>query len=253
MANAVLDKAPITRTFRSAGSANVRYRLRYLESFLLADELFKRDIYAAAFEGITVRTFIDLGCNVGFFVCCVAAASSTPSDLVGLAVDGNREMARDTEWHVKQNGLTNVHVDHGAAGFPLDVHEVTFFENPSNVASSAQPDLNPNVPNKGVSKPVKVPAVHVHKRWREIAGDRRVDLLKIDVEGSECTLLKVEKDLLAITDRIVIEWHKWTTSREEVETILREAGFDLRIVIGEDENAGVAVFDRRSVGTKGAH
>jgi len=241
LAHSVLSRVPIVRTF---GSPAMKYRLQYLESFLLADEIFQRGIYQAAFEGLDVSTFVDLGCNVGYFVCY--AGSKARGEVIGLAVDGDASMAAETRWHVAANHLA-VTVEHGAAGFPEDVKDVTFFVNPSNVASSAQPHLNPNVPAKGQSKPVTVPAVHVHKRWRELAGDRRINLLKIDVEGTECELLRVERPLLAKTDRIVIEWHKWTTSLDQVEALLAPEGFTLRTLISEDENAGVAVFDCRTL------
>jgi FkbM family methyltransferase len=244
IAHGVLSRLPITR---KAGSPPTRYRLQYLESFLLADEIFKRGIYKAAFEDLETSTFIDLGCNVGYFVCY--AGMHARGDVIGLAVDGDAKMVAETQWHVATNRLA-VTVDHGAAGFPEDVKEVTFFVNPSNVASSAQPNLNPNVPAKGESKPVTVPAVHVYKRWRELAGDRRVNILKIDVEGTECELLRVERPLLAITDRIVIEWHKWTTTLDQVEALLAAEGFTLRTLISEDENAGVAVFDSRTLSAK---
>lgn len=243
IAHSVLSRVPIVRKIGST-----KYRLQYLESFLLADEIFQRGIYKAAFEDLEASTFIDLGCNVGYFV-CYAGANARGGDVIGLAVDGDANMAAETRWHVETNRLA-VTVDHGAAGFPEDVKDVTFFVNPSNVASSAQPNLNPNVPAKGESKPVTVPAVHVYKRWRELAGDRRVNILKIDVEGTECELLRVERKLLAITDRIVIEWHKWTTSLAQVEELLAAEGFTLKTLISEDENAGVAVFDSRALTAK---
>lgn len=242
IAKSVLGMVPLSRTLRES---NLRYRLRNLESFLLADEIFKGKVYRDAFEGADVRTFVDLGCNVGFFVLYAAAQSKLGRDVVGLAVDGSAEMADETRWHVDQNGMKHVTVDFGAAGFPAGVHETTFYVNPSNVASSAQPNLNPNVPKKGDSVAVKVPVVHVHERWRSLHGERRIDLLKIDVEGTECDLIRNEPALLAIADRIVIEWHKWITSLDEVGGLLRAAGFTQRVVVGEDDNAGVAVFDRR--------
>jgi FkbM family methyltransferase len=173
-----------------------------------------------------------------------AAQSRRGRDVIGLAVDGSQEMADETRWHVERNQLGSVQVDFGAAGFPADVHETTFYVNPSNVASSAQPVLNPNVPKKGDSVPIKVPVVHVYERWRSLYGDRRIDLLKIDVEGTECDLIRNEPALLAHSDRIVIEWHKWITSLAEVGGLLRGAGFQQRVIVGEDDNAGVAVFER---------
>lgn len=219
------------------------YRVRFLESLLIADEIFKREIYREAFEGRTIRTFVDVGSNVGYFP-LYAVEHTGRKDLRGLVIDGNEEMARESRWHVENAELTGVRVLHGLVGHPADVKEATFYVNPSNVASSAQPKLNPRVPPKGESRPVTVPVVDLLAEWQKLAGDARIDLLKVDVEGFECELLRNCAEVLAITDRIVIEWHKWVTTRPEVDALLSQHGFELRCVISEDEDAGVAVYDR---------
>lgn len=241
IASALLKIATPTR---SLGDSQLAYRLRHLESFLLADEIFKGKIYRDAFAGMAVETFVDLGCNVGYFTLYAADQSRLGRSVVGLAVDGSAEMANETRWHVDRNQLAHVTVEFGAVGFAAETHAATFYVNPSNVASSAQPHLNPNVPKKGDSVPITIPVVHVYERWRSLHGDRRIHLLKIDVEGTECDLIRNEGQLLDISDRIVIEWHKWITSYDEVHGLLRAAGFSPRVIVGEDDNAGVAVFDR---------
>src|SRR5207253_5685903 len=133
-------------------------------------------------------------------------------DLTALAVDADATMADEVRWHVSKNGLTGTRVKTGVAGYPPGVTEATFFVNPSNVASSAQPVLNPDVPPKGESKAVTVPAVDVTAEWKKLAGDKRIDLLKVDVEGFELDLIRNSTELLMLTDRLVLEWHKWVTS-----------------------------------------
>jgi FkbM family methyltransferase len=243
VASRALGVIPVKRSLRRSGC---EYRVRFLESFLTADEIFDREIYRDAFEDLDVRTFMDLGSNVGYFS-LYAAENTGRKDLLGIAVDGNEEMARESRWHVEHNALAGTRALHGVVGFPADVTEATFFVNPSNVASSAQPVLNPNVPSKGDSVPMKVPAVNLMREWRELAGDRRLNLLKVDVEGFECELIKNCSDLIEITDRIVIEWHKWVTTHEEVDGLLVERGLQLRKIITEDQHAGVAIYDRKPV------
>jgi len=240
VARAVLKVKPIERKAKDGG---VRYRVGFLESFLMADEIFQREIYREAFEGKPVRTFIDAGCNAGYFV-CYAASQANGGKMTGIAVDGNRDMVSETRWHVDRNTLSDVKVVYGAAGFAADVNEVTFYVNPSNVASSAQPVLNPDVPSKGDSNAVTVPAVHMYEEWKRHAGDAKVDLLKLDVEGSECDFITNEKELLAITDRVVLEWHKWVNELDKVQKLMEEAGFTLRKVISEDAHCGVALFQK---------
>lgn len=238
VARAALKIAPLQRR---AKSAKVRYRIGYLEGVLMADEIFNREIYRPAFEGKPVRTFIDVGCNTGFFV-CYAVTRADGASLTGLAVDANQEMLSELQWHLDRNGIDGVRSLYGAAGFPADQDEVTFYVNPSNVASSAQPNLDPATPSKGDSHAITVPAVHLYDEWKKHAGDARIDLLKVDIEGSEADFLANEPKLLAVTDRVVLEWHKWVNPLSTIEKLMSEAGFSLQRIIHEDSHAGVALF-----------
>lgn len=239
LASRALTIVPVRRNLK-----RTTYRVRSLESFLIADEVFKREIYREAFEGRAIWRFVDIGSNAGYFP-LYAVERTGRQDLLGLVIDGNEEMARESRWHVDHAGLTGVRVLHGVVGHPAGVKEAIFYVNPSNVASSAQPKLNPRVPSKGESRAVTVPAVDVLSEWRSLAGDARIDLLKVDVEGFECELLRNCGEVLAITDRIVIEWHKWISTREEIDALVSKHGFELHRVISEDDDAGVAVYDRR--------
>lgn len=237
IAAAVLRRVPVRRTLPRTG---VQYRVRFLESLLMADELFKREVYGPAFEGLVHGTFIDVGSNVGYFTCY--AAERLGRGVVGLAVDGNGAMADETRWHVEHNGLLGVAVVHGIVGFPPDVEEATFYVSASNVGSSAQPVQNPGLPSKGEARAVQAPTVDLDRSWRDHAGDRRVDLLKIDVEGFEQEVLKNLGALLDRTNAVVLEWHKWINDLDEVAALLTERGFSLDRVITEDVHGGVAVF-----------
>jgi FkbM family methyltransferase len=240
IASRALTVVPVRRKLRGTGCF---YRVRFLESLLMADEIFQREIYKEAFEDKDVRTVVDLGSNVGYFS-LYAVEATKRRDLVGLVVDGNEQMASESRWHVEENRLDKMKVMHGVVGYPPGVTEATFFVNPSNVASSAQPVLNPDVPSKGESVPVKVPAVDVLGEWKKLAGDARIDLMKVDIEGFECDFIKNTTEALALTDRIVIEWHKWVTGRDAVDELLGAQGFSLRKVISEDPHCGVAIYDR---------
>jgi FkbM family methyltransferase len=243
IASKALTVVPLRRKLPRTSCA---YRVRYLESLLIADEIFQRGIYREAFEDMDVKTFVDLGSNVGYFP-LFAVEHTGRRDLVGLVVDGSESMATESRWHVEENGLSTIKAMHGVVGYPPGVTEATFYVNPSNVASSAQPVLNPEIPAKGESKPVTVPAVDVLAEWKKLAGDKRIDLMKVDIEGFECDFIKNTTAALALTDRVVIEWHKWINERKAVDDLLAEQGFALRKVISEDPHCGVAIYDRKRV------
>ena len=155
-----------------------------------------------------------------------------------------RRMSAETSWHARHNRLTRTTVIHGLVGYPAGQKSATFYVNASNVASSAQPTENPNVPSKGKTRETTVPCVDVLTEWRKVGGEARINILKIDVEGFEVPLLGTIGPVLDLTDSIVIEWHRWVTSKEEIEGLLRPHGFRLARVIHEDIHAGVGVFRR---------
>lgn len=240
IAKTALGVIPLKRKLHNSGC---EYRVRHLESLLMADEIFSRKIYSEAFDDRDVHTFVDLGANVGYFT-LYAAEHTGRRDLVGLAVDANASCTSEVSWHVEHNRLSRTKVMTGVAGYPPGVTSATFFVNPSNVASSAQPELNPDVPSKGESVPVTMPAIDVAAEWKKIAGDRRIDVLKVDVEGFECDLIRNSTELLSMTDRLVLEWHKWVTSLDEIDGLLETRGFKRHTIISEDPHCGVAIYDR---------
>ena len=52
---------------RSLPGSGARYRCRYLETLLLSDEIFHRNVYLKALDPAKIKTFADLGSNVGLF------------------------------------------------------------------------------------------------------------------------------------------------------------------------------------------
>lgn len=238
LAAAVLERHPIQRRTRSG----LRYRVRFLESLLVADEIWKREVYRAAFEGHDVRAFVDIGTNVGYFPCY--AAEHVGRDVVGLAVDANPAVIDEARWHLGENGLRQVRVLHGIVGHPTSVKEAELYVAGSNVSASAQPSFNPHYALKADVETRRVPTVDVLAEWRKHAGDRRVDLLKMDIEGFEEVAIDNLGELLAITDAVVIEWHNWMTSRARISERLSAHGFRLSKLVSEDEDAGIGVFRR---------
>jgi FkbM family methyltransferase len=236
-ASAVLGAVPLKRTL----SGGTRYRIRYAESLLIADEIFKRDVYNDPFVGRDVKTFIDLGSNVGYFTCY--AVDRIGRDAVGLAIDASPKMAEETQWHIAHNGWPRVRGLWNVVGFPPETKEATFFINPSNVSGSAT-TLNPNIPPKGAQVAITVPTIDLTQAWRDHAGDAPVDVLKVDVEGFEVKVLETIPELLKRTRMAVVEWHKWITPREPVDDVLARAGLKLVRVVTEDPHGGEAFYER---------
>jgi FkbM family methyltransferase len=237
LASAVFKLRPLQRTLPNRS----RYRVRYGESLLMADEIFKREVYRDPFVGRSVRTFVDLGSNVGYFTCY--AADRIGKDAIGLSVDANPKMAAETQWHIESNGWSRVKGVWAVVGFPSEVEQAPFFLNPSNISGSATV-LNPNIPAKGAQQEITVPTVDLNRAWREHAGDAPVDVMKVDVEGFEVKVLDTIPELLQRTHSVVLEWHKWVTPRDPVDEVLGRAGLRFVKVVTEDPHCGVAFYER---------
>jgi len=240
LAGVVLRFKPRVKALPKTGA---RYRCRYLETILLADELFNRNVYLGALQAKPVNTFVDLGCNVGMFPVLLTELTGR-RDIRGLLIDANPEMVEEATWHVKANQLTNVAPVFGLAGAATAGQSIDFYLLPSNLGSSQFPVYEPGKPQKGAWKKVTVPCVDVETLWVKQFGDVRCDLLKIDIEGSEKTFLKTDQQFLRRVDAIILEWHKWIVSREEVEAMLAPQGFQLVQVLEELAQTGIAWYRR---------
>jgi FkbM family methyltransferase len=238
--NSALGRFPIVRTLPSG----VRYRCRYLDSITLAEEIFSERVYARSVSP-DIRTFVDLGCNVGHFVAFLADVTGG-RDLRGLAVDADPDMISETEWVLETNHLSAVIPVCGLVGAPgVSDGERDFYIHPCKVKSSAYAVDEPGQPNKGDWHPVRVRTIDLETTWRERVGDDvRCDLLKIDIEGSESDFIAEGNQFLARVRSIVVEIHKWVIAPAEIESRLRALGFAKVATLCDAEGLSVVHFAR---------
>src|SRR5256885_171887 len=97
---------------------------------------------------------------------------------------------------------------------------------------------------KGKWTKISVPCLSLEENWRRRFGDTRCHVLKIDIEGSELNFLNAEEAFLGQVDVILIEWHKWRVSLDDVKDFLSTHGFGFVKSIEENEQMGTAVFAR---------
>ena len=232
---------PRVRTLPGSGA---RYRCRYLETLLLSDEIFHRNVYLKALDPAKIKTFADLGSNVGLFA--VLVYHLTKSDAIkGIMVDANADMVTETQWNLSSNSLKNVYPLHGLVGAAEEAEQAEFFLLPSNLGSSQFPIYEPGKPPKGDWKKTTVPCINLEKAWLKCCGDVRCDVVKIDIEGSEGKLLMTDQTFFKRVDTIILEWHKWIVTREHIEAMLTEQGFYCVEVLEELEQSGIAWYARR--------
>ena len=234
-----LRRFPLVRRLPGSG---VTYRATRLESIPLAVEMFeKRDLYDAALLPQNFTTFADLGCNVGYFTCWLAHLARG-RQLKGIMLDANPAAVQEAAWHAQANGWKEVFGLHGIVGESGMDGAVDFFLYESNICSTSQlPDIEA-MGLKGKWTKISVPCLNLEEHWRKHFGDTRCHVLKVDIEGSELNFLKAEQSFLKLVDSIVLEWHKWRVSLDELKAFLTTRGFSLVKVLEENEQMGTGYF-----------
>lgn len=260
-ANAVVKHLRINRLVDAyLGRFPIRKRtpsgLVYLEnsvpSLVVANEIFSTDVYARPVALLQPRTFVDLGANVGYFPLLVAEVMKSRA-VKGLCVEPNPRLHPFLEFHLSANGLEHVRGIQGvvAGDRPEEAGmEADFFLNPSHIASSLTGNFNPLVPVGGRVQKIRVPVIDIAREWQRHFGDERIDLVKIDIEGSEIAFLKTHASFLAGVGAVLIEWHSWVTTLEEVSLLLAASGLALELVGPMDKHAGTALFRRMGGSTE---
>lgn len=236
-----LRLSPRVRRLPGSGAC---YRCRYLETILLADEIFNRNVYLKAIDPKRISSFVDLGCNVGLFPVLLYDLTRR-NDLSGLLIDANPDMIEEAKWHVEANKLNKVEPVLGLAGSASAGQTVDFYLLPSNLGSSQFPVYEPGKPQKGAWKKITVSCVDIDELWVERFGDVRCNLLKMDIEGSEKSFLQTDKKFLRRVDTVILEWHKWIVSRDEVEKMLGDQNFELVEVLEELDQTGIAWYRKK--------
>jgi FkbM family methyltransferase len=231
---------PFIKTLPGTG---IRYRARRLESIGLSVEIFKEGIYTMSALPTDIRTFADLGCNVGYFTCWLHHELGRPR-LKGLMVDANADAIEDARWHVQANGFLDVQVLCGLVGTPAEA-EASFYLHRSNICSAAVLPGDTSDSDAAWTR-VKVAGVNIAETWHKHFGNEPCDLLKVDIEGSEMDFFRNEAAFLDTVQTILIEWHKWRVSLNEIEQFLSSRSFFLKAILHEDAERGTAVFSRKT-------
>lgn len=241
LANWWLARHPVVRRLPDSG---IVYRVSRLESFLLADELLEQNtLYDFASLPRQIDTFVDLGSNVGYFTCWLAHMTRN-TDLKGLLIDANPQAVVESRWHLAANNMTNAIALHGVVGERNGAEYADFFLYESNVCSASHVPQSPDNSLGGRWEKISVKRLLLSNEWSRHFPGVRCNLLKIDIEGSELQFLNNENTFLDRVDSIIIEWHKWRVSYDDMSTVLRSAGFILVRILEENAAMGTAVFSR---------
>ncbi len=176
------------------------------------DELYNKEIYK--FNSKNDKPYIiDAGANVGLSVLYFKKLYPS-AQIVAFEPDAN--VAKVLKYNIQSFGLESVQVINKA----LWNHVTTLKFNEEGADGG-------RIAIEGDGNLVEISTV----RLQEFL-DRRVDLLKIDIEGAETTVLQDCKEHLNNVDRIFVEYHSFSNQSQtlhEILKILNDAGFRYNI------------------------
>ena len=241
--NAGLARYPIRRSLPSSG---VVYSVETFETLAVERTYFGNPAFARLFARNPPTTFIDLGCNSGIFPCFLAHINQGRAPR-GFCVDANEAQIELARKNVALNGWPEVHVFCGLVGsvHPAD-GKSEFFLAPTSLGSSQFAYQETESGHPLDWKRIVVSTLEVGPTWTRLFGaDARCDCLKIDIEGSEMSFLRQESDFLSRVEAVLLEWHIWGTTRDEVVRFLAGRDFRLDQTIEDEARHGVLFFRNR--------
>jgi FkbM family methyltransferase len=218
------------------------YPVRSLESLIVEKEIFKTGIYDGVFDLFGVETFVDLGCNRGFFSIWLASKAGNPP--AGLLVEANPSLIPEVESLLARNNFRKMRVLNGAAGAGMEGGEVEILIPPTDVGAGLKATTAKSLAGDKCEL-VRVPALSVGDAWRKsFSVGERCGILKIDIEGAEGRFFEEEGDFLNIVDRLVVEVHEASVSLDEIRNRILMNGFVIRKESKEDSETALVFAER---------
>jgi FkbM family methyltransferase len=234
-----LRRQPITRSFSSGTVVEVSG----LESLFLCDEIFQRETYRKALSlAGDVKTVADLGCNTGYF-CCYLRHYFGRTDFRGVGIDANPAVLKDARRNLELNHLEQIQLINGLVGGSEEKSQ-KFYVYASHLGSSQFLQAETGRSHKGGWKEIEVPVLKLSEIWKAGHDAEPIDLLKIDIEGSEGKLLLADPLLFQQAKCLVLEWHKWLVKQEEIFSVLRKLGFSHQEALEKGDTTELWYFGR---------
>lgn len=163
-------------------------------------------------------TILDIGANEGFFT--LRAREMAPRARI-VAVEPNISAFRVLKKNVQSNGLKNILIVNKA--ITSRTGKITF-EIVKGHTSVGGLRVYKKYRHRGQLERIVVPSITL-ERLCKLHAIESVDLLKIDVEGSELEILDSSREILPSIKKVVVEYHE---NRESVKELMVKNGFAVK-------------------------
>jgi FkbM family methyltransferase len=168
------------------------------------------------------HVFVDIGANAGRYS-LIASRLVGPTGMV-YAFEPAPDTFQVLQRNCEINDAKNIVLVNAAVSSEDGEAEMSFGSDSG--WSTLHQDWLWHVGKENAARRVKVRTLNVEK-YLEAKGVRRVDLIKIDVEGHEIAILKSLKSMIdpAVVGKWVVEVHRPIVQPEEVAAILSSGGY----------------------------
>ncbi len=170
--------------------------------------------------------FLDIGANMGFY--SIIAAKYVGSSGQVHSFEPSPRMFEELKFNIELNGLSNVEPNSIALGDKSGTACLSRYERGKEVYASLSPNVYPGAKITGHDY-VTVETLDNYVEEKRL---ERVDVIKIDVEGAECLVLRGSQVLLSSTSgpTIILEMvpslmEHFNCSCNEVVRFFREFGY----------------------------
>ncbi len=192
-------------------------------------EIFQKKHYTTLpeFSGRNDKIILDIGANEGYYV--LKMKENNPR-LKIFAVEPNPIAFKILRKNIESNGLKDVIPINKAVSLKKGRIAFQIVDEISTIGSVKISLENKPWLEKSRIREIRVPSVTLSGLFRE-RGIKSVDIMKMNIEGSEADMLKSGIGCLKMIRRIVLEYHS-TALRNECVNLLERNGFRLVHEIG---------------------
>ncbi|HOP09646.1 MAG TPA: FkbM family methyltransferase [Candidatus Methanofastidiosa archaeon] len=202
----------------------------------ILSEIFLEDQHQkmAGFRGDDASVVVDVGANEGYYT--MKMKQNNP-DLTIYAFEPNPMAFKMLERNITENGLKDVVTNNLALS---DIDENESFQLVDEITAIGGFRIFGYRPWLDTAR-IREIMVRSAKLDNVLKGVDKVDILKVDVEGAEYRVFKGAEDVLARTERVVVEYHGEELKRK-IKELLEKWGFTF--IFDDEKECGDYYFVR---------
>lgn len=209
-------------------------------SMLLYTEIFRENdhLLIPEFKGKDAKLIIDLGANIGLYL--LKIKEKNPSCKI-VAVEPNYEAFKLLKKNVESNNIKEVTLVNKAIVEKEGKIKLKTIREGSAFTGKYLGEIKKEhrkwIKNDRI-KSIEVEGITLKNLFSKY-DIKKVDILKIDIEGMEFEILKGSEEVLSNINKIVVEWHDYSTKAKIVELLSKN---NFKIIHEEPREFGDLYF-----------